>query len=185
MKNRKSLKIIATVLAITAALGVTVAAAYDSSEDPLITWSYLNEVFLPEIMSDIEDKISDLEYKIDNLEIPDYREDYEEDTDPVETTPPVIMEAPAQYEVVELSAGDALYAVSACDIMLRAGSAYCIAPDERQGISDYTDGVEIYNGMALTKNHMCLIPRGDGRGIMANSESVFIMVRGDYTIVYR
>ncbi len=185
MKNKISLKIIAIVLAITAALGVSVAAAYDSSEDPLITWSYLNEVFLPEIMSDIDDKFKDIEYMIENLEIPEDRDDYEEETDPVETTPPAALEVPAQFVVVELSAGDALYAVSACDIMLRAGSAYCIAPDERQGISDYTDGVEIYNGMALTKNHMCLIPRGDGRGIMANSESVFIMVRGDYTIVYR
>jgi len=46
-----------------------------------------------------------------------------------------------------------------------------------------TTAAEIYNAQALTKNHMCLIPRGDGRGVRATSESVFIMIRGDYTIV--
>ena len=67
--------------------------------------------------------------------------------------------------------------------MLRAGSAYCVAPDASQGIADYTAGAEIYNYQYLTKNHMCLIPRGDGRGIVADSESVFVMVKGEYTIV--
>ena len=46
-----------------------------------------------------------------------------------------------------------------------------------------TDASEIYNGYSLTKNHLCLIPRGDGRGVVATSDSVYIMVRGDYTIV--
>ena len=76
-----------------------------------------------------------------------------------------------------------MYADGACDIMLRAGKATCIAPDPTQGLADYTDASEIYNGQELTKNHMCLIPRGDGRGIRAASESVFIMIRGEYTIV--
>ena len=67
--------------------------------------------------------------------------------------------------------------------MLRAGTAVCIAPDAGQGLADITGGYEIYNGDYLTKNHMCLIPRADGRGIIAQSQSVFIMVRGDYYIV--
>ena len=82
-----------------------------------------------------------------------------------------------------MSAGDAIYAVSSCEIILRANDVICIAPDETQGIADLTSGSEIYNGMRLTKNHLCLIPRGDGRGILATSNSVFVMVRGEYTIV--
>ena len=66
--------------------------------------------------------------------------------------------------------------------MGEAGNASCIAPDPSQGIADFT-GLEIYDGQPLTLNHMCLIPRGDGRGIVAQSESVFVMVRGEYTIV--
>lgn len=110
---------------------------------------------------------------MDNLDISDY----------TSSGSSSVTTASSSYEVVELGYGDALYAASACDIMLRSGSAYCLAPDASQGISDYTAGVEIYNYQYLTKNHMCLIPRGDGRGIFADSESVFVMVRGEYTIV--
>jgi len=210
MKNKKIFTITALVLAVTAALGITAAAAYDSSEDPLITWSYLRDIFKPEILDIIDERFAEYEVLLENLEkaeeteapeepieteAPDETEAPEESEEPAETEPEKIpaetvpeYNEPAPtismtYEVIELKDGDAIYAISACDIMLRAGSAFCIAPDERQGIADYTSGEEIYNGMPLTKNHMCLIPRGDGRGVLAASESVFIMVRGDYTIV--
>ena len=194
MKNKKLLSIIASALAVCAAFGVTVAAAYDSSEDPLITWSYLRDIFKPEILDYIDDHFEEYDVLLNEMKTEETEEPEvsEEETVPEETVPEedftqseesVQQTASFMYEVVELTDGDALYAISACDIMLRAGSAFCIAPDEKQGIADYTSGEEIYNSMPLTKNHMCLIPRGDGRGILAASESVFIMVRGDYTIV--
>ena len=102
--------------------------------------------------------------------------------DEPETTAPA-EPAAVTYEVIEMKYGDCLFAAGAVDIMLRAGSAVCIAPDAGQGISDDTACAEIYNGEALTKNHMCLIPRGDGRGIMATAQSLYIMVRGDYSLV--
>lgn len=175
MKKSKILKFTAACLAAAAALGITVAAAYDSSEDPLITWSFLNDIFKPEILDAIDDRFAEYDIVLEeNKDKEDPSDDYAEET---------VSAASMAYEVIELKYGDAIYAVSACDIMLRSGSATCIAPDEKQGIADYTSGEEIYNGMPLTKNHMCLIPRGDGRGVYAASESVFIMVRGDYTIV--
>lgn len=175
MKNKKTIAVIAAVLAVVSALGIAVGAAYDSSENPLITLSYLTNVFKTELLEAVDERIEALEARIDTSSDDDYM--YEEP----ETTQ-VVKE---HYEVVELHYGDALYAVSACDIMLRAGVATCIAPDPTQGISNYTVGAEIYNGENLTKNHMCLIPRGDGRGVLAQSESVFFMVKGDYTIVER
>lgn len=179
MNKSKVLKILASILAVAAALGITVAAAYDSSEDPLITWSYLRDIFKPEILDAVDERFEEYEVILEQNRDDNYRnEDFSQETTP---------QAPvsATYEVIELKNGDAIYAVSACDIMLRSGVAVCIAPDEKQGIADYTSGEEIYNGMGLTKNHMCLIPRGDGRGVLAASESVYIMVRGDYTIVQK
>lgn len=196
MKKCKILKILASVLAVAAALGITAAAAYDSSEDPLITWSYLRDIFQPEILDAIDKRFEEYEIYLDGreTELDEAETDVETEQETSEETSPSIDDFPEKetpapsvsmtYEVIELKNGDALYAVSACDIMLRSGAATCIAPDEKQGIADYTSGEEIYNGMPFTKNHMCLIPRGDGRGIQAASESVFIMVRGDYTIVY-
>ncbi len=173
MKSKK-LTVPAIVLAAAAAFGVTTAAAYDSSEDPLISLSYLTKIFKTELLEELNETIeAEIADRMQNLDMSQYQPPKEEPAQTVSST----------YEVVELSWGDALYAASACDIMLRSGSAYCIAPDPSQGIADYTAGTEIYNYEYLTKNHMCLIPRGDGRGIMADAQSVFVMVKGEYTIV--
>ncbi len=176
MKKNKII-IISVAIAIVAALGITVAAAYDSSEDPLISLSYLRDVFRPDIFEELEERFYALEESL-MLAIEERIDDNSGNGDGAQSPT-----ASYGYEVIELTTGDELYAVSACDIMLRAGKASCIAPDPSQGIADYTSAAEIYNGQALTLNHMCLIPRGDGRGIVAESESVFIMIRGDYTIV--
>jgi len=173
MKKTKLIRGIAAALAVVSALGIAVGAAYDSSENPLITLTYLTDVFKTELLDEIDERLEAMEARLENS-----RED-----DFMYTEPEVQQPVSVTYEVVELGYGDALYAVSACDIMLRAGQATCIAPDPTQGISNYTVGAEIYNGEYLTKNHMCLIPRGDGRGVLAQSESVFFMVKGDYTIV--
>ena len=45
MKNEKKLRVIAAVCAIVVSSAVTVYAAYDSSKDPVVSLSYLTEVF--------------------------------------------------------------------------------------------------------------------------------------------
>lgn len=165
---------IASALAVVCALGISVfAATYDSSQDPLISLSYLTNIFKPEIEKEYKEKVAGLESTVTSLESKISALEQQVSQQPATS---------ALFEVIELTTGDALYAVSACEIMLRAGEAYCIAPDATQGLADLT-GPEIYNGQSLVKNHTVLIPRGDGRGIMANSQSVFLMVRGEYRIV--
>ncbi len=183
---KKHVKIIVSVLAIICALTVTVIAAYDSSEDPLISFSYLNDIFKKEILAEmdemIEDRFDELQSGIDeylaDLELPETSVP-DDDDDPDDSSGT----ASAGWEIVEITNGQAIYAVSTCELILRSGSAVCIAPDATQGIADITDGVEIYNGQNLTKSHLCMIPRGDGRGIKATHESVYVMIRGEYTIV--
>ena len=160
--NKKKIIMIAAAAVLLMALAITVIA-YDSSEDPLVSFSYLTTVFKPQIMSEVDTKIN---AKVGSAS----------------SSQPAASSS-SSYEVVELKQGDALYAKDACDIMLRSGSVICVAPDEKQGIADYTDATEILNGKPLIKNHMCLIPRGDGRGVFATSASVYIMVRGNYSIV--
>ncbi|MBE6551831.1 MAG: hypothetical protein E7665_06830 [Ruminococcaceae bacterium] len=87
------------------------------------------------------------------------------------------------YEVVHLTKGQKLMAKSAVEIIHRAGLCHAISPFSDQGLADMTASVELYNGDALTKNNYCLIPRGnDGRGIEVDSDEVYIMIRGEYTI---
>lgn len=175
--KKKKITIVITAIALLCALALT-AMAYDSSEDPIVSLSYLTDIFRPQILRDVDSKIE--EAVGDLAKKPDTQP-----STPATEQPGAEHSASAGYEVVELKAGEQLFAVDAIDIMLRAGRAGCIAPDANQGIADYTDATEILNGDELTKNHMCLIPRGDGRGVEALSESVFIMVRGEYYIVGR
>ncbi|MBQ7599608.1 MAG: hypothetical protein IJU57_02930 [Clostridia bacterium] len=175
----KRVKIAAVIMAILCALSVVVIAAYDSSEDPLVSLSYLNDIFKYEILSIVDQRIDNAKLDI-KTELAGTVVQPQDTADTSEAQQP---EKYYGYEVLELHDGDEVYAITPCDIMLRAGTAVCIAPNPSQGISDYTDAVELLNGMAFTKNHMCLIPRGDGRGLRATSESVFIEIRGEYTVV--
>ncbi len=187
MKKPNKMQCLAAVLSLVAVMTVTVlASSYDSAEDPIISLSYLTEIFRPSLVAEYEAKITALEEKINTLseklaeKQTEQTETKEPETEP-ETTPAPV--PTATYEVIEMKYGDCLFAEGPVDIMLRAGNAVCIAPDAGQGLSDYTEGCEIYDGEGLTKNHMCLIPRGDGRGVMATAESVFIMVKGEYKLV--
>ena len=54
----KTLKITAIVLASLAAFGVTAAAAYDSSEDPLVSLSYLTRIFKTELLEELNETIA-------------------------------------------------------------------------------------------------------------------------------
>ena len=72
---KKQVIIIVSVLALILASTVTVFAAYDSSEDPLISLSYLNDIFKKEILDEIEKKFDSLAQEmrdaLENIEIPD------------------------------------------------------------------------------------------------------------------
>ncbi|MBR4206555.1 MAG: hypothetical protein IKQ92_13865 [Clostridia bacterium] len=172
----------AVLLAVLLSLGVIAAAAgYDSSVDPIVTLSYLTTQFRSDMLAEIDNRFETLSAALQQAQTPAPVPE-EPAPEPVEPAPPISEPASTAFEVVELTWGDTLYAAGACEVILRAGSAYCIAPDPTQGLADVTDGNEIYNGQALTKNHLCLIPRPDGRGLAAASESVFIMVRGEYTL---
>ena len=190
MKKKTGI-IAAATLALVVSTGViAAAAAYDSSTNPIVTLNYLTNNFKREILEAVDERIdARLEELRGALEASRPAETEPEPSPaPVESVPepagPETAPVPSMaYEVVELTTGDALYALDACEIILRAGEAVCIAPDPSQGLADTTGGYEIYNGQPLSKNHTCLIPRGDGRGIYAAAQSVFIMVRGEYSIV--
>lgn len=180
--KKKRIIAAAAAAAVLAAGALTVAAAYDSATDPLVTYSFLRDVFKKEIIAEIDTRFEELknDYQPSSDKTPDSSDDFFSGDTSGSTDQ---SQALQNFEVIELKSGDALYAAGVCEIILRAGKANCIAPDANQGIADMTDSTEILNGVGLTKNHYCLIPRGDGRGVYAASESVFIMVRGDYTIV--
>lgn len=174
MKMKKKLRI--TVLAASLALLLSLAAvasyAYDGTSDPLISLSFLQKFKTEEIDSQIDEltkRIASLEAKIEQLETSG-------------GSAPSVASTEAGYEIVQVEKGTKVLAGGSCDIMLRSGTAVAIAPLATQGLSDYTTGTEILDGQNITINHMMLIPRGDGRGILITSDIAYIMIRGAYAL---
>lgn len=58
MKTSKKLRITAAALAVAMAGAVTVYAAYDSTKDPIVSLSYLTDVFKPEVKSALKSELS-------------------------------------------------------------------------------------------------------------------------------
>ena len=109
MQNKKPFTT-STVLFFTAsviaALAVTAfAASYDSSEDPLISLSYLTETFRPSIEKDYKERIAALEEKIEQLSAGGST--METTTATAETNTASESAMPG-YTVVELKYGDCL-----------------------------------------------------------------------------
>ena len=175
----------ALLLAAALALGAVVfaAQAYSSADDPLISLSYINDVLLPQIVELIQK--NNRGEDIGGAVV----------TTPAETTvtePPVeypdgTEHTDGRYAVVQVRAGETLYAsVYACEVIVRAGDTAVLSPFtvkyEEQGLSDTTEGKELYNGESIPKNHTILIPRDDGRGVSVGEGGAWLMVRGDYRL---
>lgn len=203
MKKTKFAIIIALIISISATIAVY-AANYDSSTDPLVTLSYLNEVFLPKIedkvdtinttVSQFNDRLSKIENGgVSQTQAADYAKSITELTEKFSALEKKYEEllkssgsnASALYEVVFLNQGEKIMTPTGCEIILRTGSAVIVSPFESQGLSDTTDGADLLGDFIVPKNHNLIVPRGDdGRGIMVTSEGgAYVMVRGGYTVV--
>ena len=180
----------AVMLGIAMAIMISAAAvvsyAYDGTADPVISLSYLRLYKQQEIdppIADLNAQISSLNTQIASLN--SQLMTAQNSLKQLQTTVDQLSQKPEDeegYDVIEVMLGSKVIAKSPCDIMLRSGTAVAISQYDSQGLSDYTSGAEVMNGDSITINHMLLIPRGDGRGILITSTNAFIMIRGEYAI---
>lgn len=84
------------------------------------------------------------------------------------------------YKPVQLTAGQRMIGSEGTEIILRSGEATAI-DNGANGVSDITGAADLMTGQKVTLNHLLLIPRSDGRGILVSTEA-YVMVRGSYTI---
>lgn len=152
------------MLVSAALLTAALAATPGTEDDPLVTLSYLNDTFLPQMLSRVDERLAaqglsnGLTYQTgQNTQSGD------------------------SFTVVTLSDGQTLYGEVGCEAMLRVGSAVCVSPSN-PGLIDSTSGGVIHNGAALTQNHLYLMTI-EGRGIRAGSGTTKLMIRGNYSII--
>lgn len=131
------------------------AADYFAENDPLVTLSYLKEIFAPALKAELQAENA------------------------AESAP-----ASDSYEVVTLTKGQKLTSSEGTvELILRPGSTAKVLSDiPDNGLSDISEAAEILDGMEVGVNHALIIPRSDGRGIEITSDTAYVLVRGNYAV---
>ena len=163
MKNRWALRLAALMLISCLAMtGVSLAVEPGSASDPLVTLSYLNETFLGQIMTQVDQKIAARNSQL------------------LQQSGGTGSVSSAEFTVVTLSKGQTLTGGIGCEVMLRIGSASCVSPSN-PGLIDETTAAALNNGGALAVNHLYMMTI-EGRGVKAGAATTKLLVRGTYTI---
>ena len=199
MKNlNKRIRIAAVAAAVAVAGAITVYAAYDSSKDPIVSLSYLTEVFRPAVVGDVKNQLST---EIDSAvadakdaiiteladDINAARDEIKAELDAEYAATIDALQAQIDalsnvYEVVNLEKGKRITANAACEMVILSGSATVRSTSAESGIIDCTDGVILYDGQNAPVNHKLLVPdNGDGRGITCTGKAQ-VLIKGGYTV---
>lgn len=211
INKSKKLKLAAVAAAVAVAGTVTVYAAYDSSKDPIVSLSYLSQVFKPEVKSELKTELkneikselktelkSDIKRELESEIAADInsavnaakdaaknelRSEFDElYSEPVQALQEQLDILMNEYETVTLEKGKRLTASAACELLLLSGSATVRCSATDSGLIDCTDGVILYDGQNVPVNHKLLVPdNGDGRGITVTAPAQ-ILVKGGYTV---
>ena len=203
MKKYKAIVAVLLLAALVVAGFFAIASDYGTTEDPLVSLSYIESVLAPQIDKKvdeiIDEKVEDakgaLYEKIGSLsgviddKITEYTSKSADEilTDSfVQSVADKIGEkATSQsgtsttFTLVDVPAGKTLTAKVGCEMVLRVGTGTCVASGS-PGLIDLTTGADLAGGRQLEKNHLYLCTI-DGRGVKANA-NVKILVRGPYTV---
>ncbi|MCL2753057.1 MAG: hypothetical protein FWE44_02800 [Defluviitaleaceae bacterium] len=85
------------------------------------------------------------------------------------------------FNPVLVPAGHVILGNEGTEIILRAGVAVAHVPTA-EGIANITTGADLPQDYIIERNHLLIIPRTDGRGIRAITDTWFL-VKGNYNIV--
>lgn len=84
------------------------------------------------------------------------------------------------FQVVNVPKDSTLVGEGGTEIVLRAGQASAVA-SANGGLLDVSDGVDLAQGADLRANHLLVVPRTDGRGVLARSD-IILMVKGPHAV---
>ncbi len=154
-------KIIGIVLVITLLTISVCVYATATNDDAIITLGYFNkqlESFKTEITQLIDNKIKSI--NSGNTSGSDNA---------------------SAYEIVTVTSGKKVIFGESTEFIIRRGTAIIIDPSNSNGIPNLTTGKDDSNNGQAGLQNLYLVPRDDGRGILAKTD-LTIMVRGKYEI---
>ncbi len=157
MKKLKSKKIIVSILCMLVFSMPALASDPGSSDDPLITLSYVNDVLIPQMKSYVDASVASLDIGSSSADANSY-----------------------SYNIVNVSKGQTIIGSKSCHMIMRMGDGIVVAT-QKGGIADVTDGIDLANGTSVPSNHLLIVPVDDGRGIKMNTDGI-IMISGSYSV---
>ena len=169
--------------ALTVLTASVMAATVGSSDDPLVTLSYLNEKFLPQVLESVDRKIAARNETVSKELSAQIKSDtaaFEKKYGSAVSSAGASSGTVDSFTVVTLSKGQTLYGNVGCEVMLRVGSAMCVATSS-PGLVNETSGTVIVGGNALEKNNLYMMTVAD-RGVNATAEGTKLLVRGTYRV---
>ena len=180
-RNNAFARLVGLLLVSATVLTLTVAATggAGTSSDPLVTLSYLNEKFLPQILSEVDKKTASREQTLSSK----LTEQVKSETQAFEqkygaSSGNASGGTAASFTVVTLNQGQILYMGVGCEAMLRTGSGVAASTP---GLIDETSGAALAGGLGLQKNHLYMATV-DSRGVQASANSTKLLVRGNYSV---
>lgn len=174
MKKRKTIiAVLAVLLAAALFFGIASAVGEGTETDPLVTLSYINDVFEKHVLGlftdDLDSRTQALQTELDER-VTALEEKYGGTAELAERS---------TYKVVTLSDGQTMTCSRGTELMLRVGSA-AVTAGNSPGLVDTSTAGSLENGEALVKNHMYMVTI-EGHGIRAQGV-VKIVARGEYEI---
>jgi len=175
MKNKIIVGIVVLAAVVLVSGASILAFANPGTEvDPLITLSYLTDVFKPQVTEEMQkteqDLIESFESRIAALEA---RLQAGQGGTSVSPGPADV------FTVVTLRRGQSLTCSVGVEIMLRVGTASGFG--SVPALVNSTTGTTLSAGTALTINNMYLVTI-DGNGVTATADTVRLLARGNYRI---
>ena len=183
-KNHWFVRLAGLLLVSYSLLVVSVVAAgtAGSEADPLVTLSYLNETFMTQLLGKVDEKLAARDKELSDKLAAQVAQDTKELADQYGggTSSGDASSTVDAFAVVTLSNGQTLRGEIGCEVMLRVGTASCVAASS-PGLIDETDGTTLGGGKGLVKNHLYMMTVDD-RGVKATAATVKLLVRGGYEI---
>lgn len=162
------------VCVITVA-GFSAAATGGDQTDPLVTLSYLTQVFKPEVMELVDDQVAANETAL-RAQLDAAIEQYSKE---MERALNQGGGSSSSYATVSLGAGRVLVPQAGGELLLCSGTAK-VAADSSSALYDTTAGSSLSRGGALKASHLYVVAQS-GTGISASADCV-LLVRGEYVI---
>lgn len=155
------------------------ALAAGDKDDPLITLSYLTKTATPEILEQVEQQAEEHQTKLlekFNAAIDEYKALIQKEKEEQQES-----QLSAAYTVVTLAKGQKLNLGVGCEVMLRVGGA-SVSAATAPALVDVSSGGSLNDGQALETNHLYMATIAD-RSITASTDTVKVLVRGEYTVI--